>query len=213
MGRLVESVLVIGGGAGGAVAATALLRAASGPLRIRIVERDDVIGPGLAYRNDEQTLLLNNYVARMSAVEEDPAHLLRWCLRSGLAVGPHTFLPRDVYGRYLTELVEDAVASEPESGARLRRTTGEVVALADRGLSYVATLADGRQLAADAVVLALGNPRPGRCRASSRTATPGTPAPGQVAVATPRCRSSPRGPARCPTGSSVASGCCWSGPG
>jgi uncharacterized NAD(P)/FAD-binding protein YdhS len=150
-------VLVVGGGAAGAIAAATLLRDVPDPLDVRIVERRDVVGPGLAYRTTEPLHLLNNYAGRMSAFEDDPEDLVRWCTSGGLGVTPDTFLPRHVYGRYLAGLVARADA---RPGSRVSRLRGEVVSLEEGPAGYAAGLASGGRTAADVVVLALGNPPP-----------------------------------------------------
>ena len=73
-----------------------------------MVERAAVVGPGLAYGTREPHHLLNNYAGRMSAIEDDPEHLVRWCRAQGMAVGADTFVSRETYGRYLRNLVESA---------------------------------------------------------------------------------------------------------
>lgn len=151
-------VLVVGGGAAGVVTAAALLRDAAGaPVDVRIVERADTVGPGLAYGTEDPLHLLNNYAGRMSALEDAPDDLLAWCAEEGLEVTADTFLPRGTYGRYLATLL-DRVTVPP--GSRVSRLRGEVVDLDDTGIGYRATLASGAQLNADVVVLALGNPPP-----------------------------------------------------
>ena len=131
----------------------------------------------------------------MSAVEDDPQHLVRWCRAQGMAVGADTFVSRETYGRYLADLLD----SEPvPAGSSLERVHDEVVDLADPGTTYLATLASGAVLTADVVVLALGNPPPRRPRglavedAPASCRTPGTPP--------------------CSTGSAPRTGCCWSAP-
>ncbi len=155
-------VLVVGGGAAGVVTAAALLReAGAAPLAVTVVERAPVVGPGLAYGTRDPHHLLNNYASRMSAVDDDPQHLVRWCLAQGMAVGADTFVSRETYGRYLADLLD----SEPvPAGSSLERVQDEVVDLADMGSTYLATLASGAVLTADLVVLALGNPPPRRPR-------------------------------------------------
>lgn len=149
-------VLVVGGGAAGVITAATLLRqAGETPLDVEIVERGSVVGPGLAYGTRERLHLLNNYAGRMSAFEDDPGHLVRWCQARDEVVGAETFLPRQVYGEYLSGLL----AGLP-GGTAVRHTRGEVIGLDDSGSDYVATFASGRQTSADLVVLALGNPPP-----------------------------------------------------
>lgn len=157
MGDRPTRVLVVGGGAAGVIAAATLLRRVDGPLDVRIVERHDVVGPGLAYRTADPLHLLNNYAGRMSAFDDDPEDLLRWCAAEGMVVAPETFLPRHVYGRYLAELLGRV---DVRPGSRVSRLRGEVVRLDEGPTGYVAGLASGAQVVAEVVVLALGNPPP-----------------------------------------------------
>ena len=157
-------VLVVGGGAGGVATAVALLRRAvdgSAPVDVTLVERAAEAGPGLAYGTRDPHHLLNNYAGRMSAIEDDPAHLVRWCRTKGLAATAETFVSRETYGRYLRDLVESA---EVPPGSRFTVLRDEVVDVTDAGSDYLATTASGAVLAADSVVLALGNPPPRRPR-------------------------------------------------
>jgi uncharacterized NAD(P)/FAD-binding protein YdhS len=161
MGTSPDRVLVVGGGAAGTITAVTVLRQAAArrerPVHVMVVERSPVVGPGLAYGTYETHHLLNNYASRMSAFEDDPEHLVQWCLSRGMRITPSTFLSRRTYGRYLAALMEE---ERIPIGSGLTRVHGEVVALADTGTSYRATTADGAVLSADAVVLALGNPPP-----------------------------------------------------
>jgi uncharacterized NAD(P)/FAD-binding protein YdhS len=154
-------VVVVGGGASGALVASSLLRAAGDghAVDVRVIERDHVIGPGLAYRTTDPRHLLNNYAGRLSAFEQEPDHLLRWCAGRGVPAEPQSFLPRRVYGEYLT----DVLASTPiPAGSRLHRFRGEVVDVEPRGRGFTVRQACGWTHEADVVVLALGNPPPRR---------------------------------------------------
>src|SRR6476620_6997831 len=157
-------VLVVGGGAGGVATAVALLRRAadgSAPVDVTLVERAAEAGPGLAYGTHDPHHLLNNYAGRMSALADDPSHLVRWCRGEGLEVTPETFVSRETYGRYLGDLLEGLAAP---AGSRFTLLRDEVVDVTDAGSDYLATTATGAVLTADAVVLALGNPPPRRPR-------------------------------------------------
>lgn len=154
-------VLVVGGGAAGVLTAATLLNQSHAlpgrSLAVTVVERAAVAGPGLAYATADPHLLLNNYAARMSAVEDDPLHLVRWCRARGLVVDGSTFLPRETYGHYLADVLASVALP---AGCSLRRLHDEVVDLTDTGCTYLATTASGLVLDADVVVLALGNPPP-----------------------------------------------------
>ena len=125
-------VTIVGGGAAAVIAARHLLTTATGPVDLRIVERDDGIGPGLAYRTTHKLHTLNNFAGRLSAVPGDPDHLLRWCARRGLSADPQAFLPRRLYGAYLAETL---TATDVPSGSSLTLSQGLVTDLlpADRG--------------------------------------------------------------------------------
>jgi uncharacterized NAD(P)/FAD-binding protein YdhS len=154
-------VVVVGGGASGALVTANLLRtSASGrPVDVRVLERESVIGPGLAYRTQDPRHLLNNYAGRLSVFEQEPDHLLQWCAARGVHAAPQSFLPRHLYGQYLADVL--ASTKVPE-GSRLRRFRGEVVDVeADQG-GFVVHMACGWRHEADVVVLALGNPPPRR---------------------------------------------------
>jgi uncharacterized NAD(P)/FAD-binding protein YdhS len=157
----VRRVLIVGGGASGALMAANLLRAA-GPGRavdVRVVERDSVIGPGLAYGTADPRHLLNNYAARLSVFEQEPDHLLRWCAARGFRAEPQSFLPRRLYGHYLADVL---ASTEVPDGSRLHRYRGEVVDVEPLDRGFAVHQACGWSHEADVVVLALGNPPPRR---------------------------------------------------
>jgi uncharacterized NAD(P)/FAD-binding protein YdhS len=153
-----RSILIIGGGFSGAMVATQLLRQAGRPLSITILERSAEIGRGVAYGTCHECHLLNAPAAGMSALEEEPLHFLRWAQdRVPGGMPAWGFAPRLLYGAYVAAtLADDEARAAP--GVHLERRRGEAVAarLAGSGGAAV-TLADGNELRADRVVLALGN--------------------------------------------------------
>jgi len=155
-------VVVVGGGAAGTLTGTHLLRQArpEAPVEVRIVERSDVVGPGLAYGAADPHHLMNNTATRLSAFPDDPDHLLRWCAEHGIGTDRGAFLPRRTYGRYLAALITEL----PETPwRRLIRVRGEAVRIDagdEHGTAGVVQLSCGWTQPADSVVLALGNPPP-----------------------------------------------------
>ena len=151
-------VTIVGGGAAAVVAAVRLLDEATPahPVAVTVIEKDDGIGPGLAYRTPHPRHTLNNFAERLSAVDGDPDHLLRWCARRGAPAEPQDFLSRRRYGDYLAETLAEAPVP---AGSSLSLTRGRVVDVVTTGAPRVVT-ADGRSLETDVVVLALGNPPP-----------------------------------------------------
>jgi len=138
-------VAVIGAGASGTIQALHLLRA--GVERVTLIERGREPGRGTAYGTRRPEHLLNVTARRMSVYPDDPGHFARWYAERG---GAEDYAPRTIFGDYLTGLMADC-------RARLQMLSGEARDVQARDGSQEVVLADGRDLAADAVVLALGN--------------------------------------------------------
>jgi uncharacterized NAD(P)/FAD-binding protein YdhS len=147
------AVAVIGAGASGTLAAVHLLRSATGPARVVLVERSGVFGPGIAYGTTDPRHLLNTPAGKMSAIETDREHFVRWARGEGIDVGAAGFAPRGEYGRYLTATLLD---EECSSGASVERLTGEVTRVVPDGDAVELVVAGGQRLRVDAVVLATG---------------------------------------------------------
>ncbi|VVB47969.1 putative NAD(P)/FAD-binding protein YdhS [Beijerinckiaceae bacterium RH AL1] len=144
-------VVIIGGGFTGALQAINLLR--HGAATATIVERRAHCGRGIAYSAAHRDHVLNVRAGNMSAFPDDPDHFVRWLSsrHPELASG---FAPRLVYGDYLAELLAEAATA---SCGRLSIVEGEARDVTRGGERATVHLADGRTLAADAVVLAVGN--------------------------------------------------------
>jgi uncharacterized NAD(P)/FAD-binding protein YdhS len=149
-------VVIIGGGASGAVTAAWLLRQARSPLSVALVDQRSTFGTGLAYGTTEPRHLLNVPAAKMSADPADPDHLLRWLAANDRPVEPGAFIPRMTYGRYLASFLNEAEANAAP-GVRLHR----VHATAERLLTRPLRLSTSAgELGFRELVLALGNPPP-----------------------------------------------------
>ncbi len=133
-------VAVIGAGASGTLQALHLKRAGAA---VTLIERGARPGRGVAYGTTRPEHLLNVPARRMSAFADDQGHFSRWYADLTGAT-EEDYAPRMVYGDYLTGLLAEAGIAPVQ---------GEAVAVADKTVR----LADGRRLAADAVVLAPGN--------------------------------------------------------
>ncbi len=124
-------VAIVGGGASGALAAIHLLRDARAravPLEVVLIDRHGRHGLGQAYSTTDPNHLLNTRAGKMSALEDDPGHLVRWARSQGLDVTDSAYLPRETYGRYLRDVL-DAAEGRAGSGRTVRRVTGTASAL------------------------------------------------------------------------------------
>ncbi len=155
-------VLIVGGGASGALTALRLLQSRTAGLHVTLVERSESqLGRGIAFRTDAGELPLNVRASGMSLYDERPGHFVEWLLehRSQYAatsdgVSPHAFMPRRIFGDYLGDELRRSVR---DSSLGLSIVTDEVVGLSRLDDCLDVQLQRGGSLKADRVVLALGN--------------------------------------------------------
>ena len=150
-----RTVAIIGAGFSGTTIAVHLLRAAPSSVgRLHLVERADRDVGGVAYQTPSASHTLNVPAGRMSAFEDDPDDFLRFVRRREPSLTGGSFVPRRLYGEYLTETLEHA---RRESSLPLLRVAGEVVAIRESPDDLALRLGDGRVLKVDHAVLAIGN--------------------------------------------------------
>jgi uncharacterized NAD(P)/FAD-binding protein YdhS len=146
-------VVIIGAGFSGTLLAINLLRFA-GPTATLIDRHADRIARGVAYSSEHQSQLLNVRAKGMSAFPDDPDHFVRWlAAREGGEAA--TFVPRNLYGAYLTDCLSVERGREPGRLTLCEGAACDVVATGDGRQAVV--LADGSRIVGDAVVLATGN--------------------------------------------------------
>jgi uncharacterized NAD(P)/FAD-binding protein YdhS len=162
-----NALAIVGGGFCGTVLAANLLRRPpSDATDIVLVERGPSIGRGVAYAAREFPYLLNVPAARLSADSTDPLQFLHFAQRRIPDADGEDFLPRALYGDYLQDLLAHAERAAP-AHVRLLRIAGEVRRIVPRSVVGVGgealslEFADRPPVAADRVILALGNPPPG----------------------------------------------------
>lgn len=134
-------VAVAGAGFSGTMLAVHLHRLG---LRVTLIDRAERFAGGLAYATCSAEHVLNVRAAKMSAFPDAPDHFTRWLAGQGEG-NADTFAGRSQYRRYLTDALGQAEGID--------RMDGEVAAVDADGVR----LASGARLAADAVVVALGN--------------------------------------------------------
>jgi uncharacterized NAD(P)/FAD-binding protein YdhS len=153
-------IAVVGGGFTGTMLATHLLRAGRPDLRVTLIEPRPRLGAGEAYRTRNPAHLLNVRASAMTAFPDIPDDFVRWldARPEGRGIGPDGFAPRHLYADYLRDRFDAARAAAPAGLLEIRaaavldvRTDGATVRLA---------VADGAEVAAEAVALCLGNAPP-----------------------------------------------------
>lgn len=151
------TVAVIGAGFSGLLTALHLTADPNGPT-VRLIERSRSFGRGAAYSTGNPDHLLNVRVANMSAYPDDPEHFTRWLATHEGWRSHGGFVTRGVYGDYLQDLLREAL--ENTAAGRLLLEQDEAVDLQRAGEGWRVRLALGREIDAQAVVLALGVLRP-----------------------------------------------------
>ncbi|MBL1211487.1 MAG: FAD-dependent oxidoreductase [Geminocystis sp. GBBB08] len=158
------TIVIVGGGFSGSLTAVHLLKNASQPLIIKLIERGEEIGKGIAYGTQDNGHLLNVSAGNMSAFPQDAGHFLRWLnynqdqLKTILpsSIDPSTFIPRKVYGLYIQSILAQAQATCPHD-VHLEIVQDEVVGIEKVEKGGLISLRSGRCFTADKVVLAIGN--------------------------------------------------------
>jgi len=144
------AVAIVGGGASGTILAAQLARRG---IESALVDGSGRAGKGVAYSTTEPAHLLNVRAEGMSAWAGDPGHFARRF--EGEGGEPRGFAQRRLFGRYLGEILDEAVASGRVNLVDASATGAERV----DGRWRVA-LDDGSVLEAGALALAIGNQEP-----------------------------------------------------
>lgn len=156
-------IALIGGGASGTLVAMQVLRQATQPVRVALIEPGPV-GRGVAYSTTHAEHLLNVPAGRMSVFVDEPGDFVAFLgTQDGFAVlapdaRAREFAPRRVYAAYLADRLAGAAAG---SAATLDILPARVTRCDATGNGVTLTLDTGDALHARDAVIALGNtPRP-----------------------------------------------------
>jgi uncharacterized NAD(P)/FAD-binding protein YdhS len=152
-------IAIVGAGFCGTVLAAALLRRPPADFaEVVLIERGPAMGRGLAYAVRECPFLLNVPAGRLSVDANEPLQFLRFAQRAVPDADAEDFLPRQLYGDYLQDVL---VRAQRDSDVKLTRIFGEVTNLSRRDGGLLRLDFAGRDpLHASRVILALGNPPP-----------------------------------------------------
>jgi uncharacterized NAD(P)/FAD-binding protein YdhS len=155
-------IAIVGAGFSGTVLATHLLRQhTTSPTLVTLFERTPNMGPGVAYAARDWPYLLNVPAGRLSADSGEPRQFLQFARRTLPQADAEDFLPRQMYGDYLRDILQRAERAAPPQ-VRLTRVPVAVTRIAQRDgePAFDIDIATGVRFVADHVVLAVGNPAP-----------------------------------------------------
>jgi uncharacterized NAD(P)/FAD-binding protein YdhS len=154
------AIAIVGAGYSGTLLALHLLEHGPFGLRVSLIEKSAGFGRGLAYATHNPRHMLNVRVGNMSAWPEAPDHLAEWLAANGRSgVDATGFISRGDYGRYIGALLE-AEVSHARRQRRLLLEHDEAIEIQPIGRRFRLTMAMGRWIKADAVVLAVGHQPP-----------------------------------------------------
>lgn len=177
----VPHIAIVGAGYSGTQTLAELVRHARAPLSIQVVESQHPLGQGVAYSTMESVHLLNVRAAKMGAFADDPGGFYKWLQTEvgrqavasfcpELEVTPEAFMPRAVYGAYLTDGLRRTVAEAAHKGIEVRfhkalAVDAELVDPVKQRLRlWLEQDGERSLLEADVLVLATGNLPPKRFR-------------------------------------------------
>lgn len=145
------TVIVVGGGASGALAAAQLLLRGA---EVTLLEPCAELGLGTAYSTNCPLHLLNVPAGNMSASPDDREHFLRWLEQTW--PGQYTacsFVPRGFYGKYIQSFLGGALQA---GGGKFRHLRARAVGARAGAGKIVVETEEGGALSGDAVILATG---------------------------------------------------------
>ncbi len=154
-----RTLVLCGNGASAVLLVCALARQAGQGLSIVIIGRSPEHGRGIAYSTRNSNHLLNVPAARMSADTNRPDQFVQWLAAHDVAMDgwAQSFVPRTLYGAYLSDLLDTTLKSNPD--LEVRFIQGEVQSLMRKNLGWIVSHGTG-VVNADLVALATGNDLP-----------------------------------------------------
>lgn len=145
-------VLVVGGGASGALAAAHLLRDASAGFRVTVIDPAPRLGRGLAYGTVSPSHLLNARARSMSAFDDLPDHFATWL---GGPDWSDRYVERRLYGQYLESILRPWTTAAGDG--RLVHLRDAAVDVLEHAECVRVDLAGGASVVGQAAVLAVGH--------------------------------------------------------
>jgi len=157
---------IIGGGFTGTVLVAQLVKKASKPCEIIVINNKDTLNKGIAYNTYSNKHLLNVITGKMSAFPDKPDDFLDWVMQKpdfkekDRTLICNSFLPRYLYGEYLTEIwtQTEELAKSKHIELIIKETSVADIQLEDKMISI--ELENNTHLKVDRCVIATGNQLP-----------------------------------------------------
>lgn len=108
------NIVIIGAGFSGTMCAVNLARLSTVPLRITLIDKND-LARGAAYKKADDCFLLNVRADQMGALAENPGHFFEWLNKQSISAEKTDFLSRSLYGDYLNSVLHETKRDFPSS--------------------------------------------------------------------------------------------------
>lgn len=161
-----KKTVIIGGGFTGTMTAVQLIKKSTAPCGITIINERETFNKGVAYNPYSDKHILNVITGKMSAYPDNPDHFLDWVMtrpdfqdRDKTLIA-NSFLPRKLYGEYLTEIWADTVKTAETKGIEVNVIDSFVIDLDVNENSVSLWLEDDSKLIFDTCIIATGNQIP-----------------------------------------------------
>lgn len=155
---MVIDTAIVGGGFSGLMVLYHLAQNARPGDQIFIFEPKERLGPGLAYATKNPHHFLNVPAGNMSALPENQNHFVSWLGINGIKGIAGDYMPRCLYGEYLSDIGHTAFVRAADRGAAARHVRENVIKIEPAAPGeYNIRVANGALYRARRVVLALGN--------------------------------------------------------
>lgn len=160
-----RTAVIVGGGFTGTATAVNLARLSTGPLRVIVINKDNLPCRGVAYGTRNTSHVLNVPARNMSALPDEPDHFVKWLSAQPEFHGhpaplADEFIPRWIFGSYLEELFSKHTETSRQKGIELEMLKDEAMDIHPEDGRLLVRLAGDETIRADKVVLALGNQKP-----------------------------------------------------
>lgn len=151
-----NTLVIIGAGFSGTVAAIEFLRSAPPGAKLIIINRSGAVARGLAYGTSSSQHLLNVPAGNMSALVDEPDSFLQYCQSSQPDTTSSSFVSRKLYGDYLASLL-DSTELKAKGTVAIKRITAEVKSLSPHENGACIELGSGEKIFSNQVILAFGH--------------------------------------------------------
>lgn len=151
-----HDIAIIGFGYSGNLVLANIVNKSQKPLKILVADKSENFAKGAAYSTTRSEHLLNVRAKNMSALNDDANHFYKWLVASGYNYDENDFVPRKIYGNYLSFIHTETlkIAKEKNIEIEIIKATASKI---EQGDSHKVYFDNGKAVECKQLVLATGN--------------------------------------------------------